>query len=121
VRVAVNLPVLAELDGCGIVRLVGVGEETGVDAVDVELDGEGLVGFDLPKVLRRVELGAGNVLRRGDLTNGSGVARATSELLTIGNCALADAKVDEVVRGRERRNLAGFRTTLLTIVLEKLG
>ncbi len=109
------------LRGREVVR-VRVREEASVEVTDRHLDGEVLVGGDGRAVLREHELGRGHVrLRRND-THGRGVARTGRNLLAVRDRQVGQgrAEVDEVVRRRQRRNLAGGRL-VLAIIREASG
>jgi hypothetical protein len=92
------LRVGVDLLGCGIVVLVRVGKETGLEVLLRELYGEALVGLDLASVDGEDELAGRHVCLGGDDAHGCGVARASLDLLAV--CqgeTLVLAKVDEVV------------------------
>ena len=89
------------------VVLLRVDEVTGLEVLDCHLDGKGGVGSDLTVVCGEHKFGGGHDCLGGDGAHGRGVAGATLNLLPVGK-RLVDrqAEVDEVIRRRQRRNLA---------------
>jgi len=80
VRVSIDLPVSTELNRRSVVGIGGVGEETSVETLDVEVNVKGLVGGNLVEILGVREFRSGNVLRRWDLSNRASIARTICEL-----------------------------------------
>lgn len=107
VRMANGDSLIVELSGSCIIVLLGVGESTGLEIAQLELDGEGLVGGDCAKVEGEDEFGRWNVVTGDDATHRDDVARSRADLLTISERnVLGKAEVDKVVGASQRRNLA---------------
>ena len=122
VRVAGDVAIGRDgLRGCKEV-LGRVHERARVQVLDRHLDGEVLVRGDCLAVLGEHELRRGHVRLSGDDTHWCGVAGAGGDLLAVRDREVRDgrAKVDEVVRRRERGDLAGLGL-VLTVVREALG
>ena len=122
VRVAGDVAVGRDRLGRGEVVLVRVHERARVQVLDRHLDREVLVRGDRLPVLGEHELGRGHVRLCGDDTHRRGVAGAGRDLLAVGDREVRDrrAEVDEVVRRRERGDLAGL-SNVLAVVREALG
>lgn len=133
VRVADEDTVIVHLSWCGVVVGLSVRECTGLQVLELEFDGELLVGWDFAKVEWEDEFGGGNLVLGDDTTLRNDIARARTDLLAIsqrnarrrismggildrviGYSLLGQAEVDVVVGARERRNLAGSGS-LLTV------
>ena len=108
--------ILIELLRCPEVVGLGVDKVTRFKVLDLQLDCERLVRFDLAQVggseeFNRWHLGAG-----WDLTHGVLVTRSLPLLLTIGNLHTGRLAVaDKVVCRGERRNLTGICLCLTVI------
>ena len=122
VRVAGDVAVGRDRLGRGEVVLVRVHERARVQVLDRHLDREVLVRGDRLPVLGEHELGRGHVRLCGDDTHRRGVAGAGRDLLAVGDREVRDrrAEVDEVVRRRERGDLASL-SNVLAVVREALG
>jgi len=107
-RVPDDLALLVELLGSGKVVFLGVDEEAGLHVLDVHLDRERRVRLEGSKVGGESEFGGGHIVGGGDDTDWRGVARAGGDLLAVGDGFVGhgQTKVDKVVLGSERWNLA---------------
>lgn len=99
-----------------VVRLLRIGEYTGLHVIDVHPDGERLIGGNFVLIGRAGKLARGHVSLWDDVAQRDRVARSSSNLLAIGD-RLSRAEVDEVVLRRSRGNLT-CNGRVLTIVLQ---
>ena len=99
VRVSDDVAIVVHLLGRRIVVGRSVDEVAGVERVDLELHGKVLVGLDGVQVLGELELGVRDVVCTRDDAHRSGIARATFDLLAIGQRLIGTggAEVDVVV------------------------
>ena len=121
---ALYLALSVQLLGCRKVVGVWVDEETSLHSLDRELYVDVGVGWDGIEVGGADELSRGHVRRRRDHTHRRGIARSACDLLTVGDGCIRNrqAKVDEVVGGGQRGDLACLATlTSLTVARKTLG
>jgi len=89
------------------VGLLSVGEGAKLDVLDIESNGERGVGSDSAKVFRESKFNRRHVVGVGKETLRDRIARASLDLLSIGNRYIArQANVDEVVCRRQGRGLS---------------
>lgn len=120
-RVTDDLALAIELLRCSKVIGLGVHECTGLHTTDRHFDGEVLVSRYRSEILWEGKFGRRHRGGRRDLAHGRRVARSIFELLTVGDGLVrGETKVDEVVGGRQRGNLASLRS-LLTILFKAVG
>ena len=119
VGVALDIALRVHDLGRGEVVLVRVREVARLEVADRHLDREVRVGLDRREVRRELELGRRHVRRRRDDAHRRGVARARLDLLAVRDRKVRHgrAEVDEVVRRRERGDLASGGL-VLAVVLE---
>jgi hypothetical protein len=83
VGVANEDTVVVDFSRSSVVVGLRVGEETGLEVAELELDGEGLVGRDLAKVEWELEFGRGHAVLGENATLRDDVAGSRSDLLAI--------------------------------------
>ena len=92
---------------CAIVARVRIGEKARCQMFDCHCDLKSCVCLYCVQILGHDKLRGRHVCRRGDHTHRGGIARTRRDLLTVCKGQVnGQAEIDEVVGGRQRRNLA---------------
>jgi len=112
VRVAFDQSGTVDLLGARVVIGRGVGEDSVLNALDTELNGEILIGGDGAEVRRELELEGRGVDLGRDLTHGYRITAPINILQTVGD-RLTDAGVDIVVFAGDGGGLACGRNSRL--------
>ena len=108
VSVANDDPVLQRLRS-SVVGNIRVGERSSCDICDLELNVEGLIGWQILAWLRVQDDGGDHVGLCGEITHNNTVARSGLDLETIGQ-GLSGTEVDEVGRVSGRGSFLGINT-----------
>lgn len=121
VGVADDVALAVDLLRGGIVVLLRVHEVARLEVADRHLDRERRVGFDGVEVGRLHEFGRGHVRAARDHAHRGRVARTALDLLAVGDRLVdGSAKVDKVVDGGQRSDLAGG-WRFLAVLFEAFG
>lgn len=118
VRVSDQDALVVHLGRCSVIVGLRIRKRTRLQVANLELGGERLIGGNLGKVAWEDEFGRGELVLGNDTAHWNDVARAFTNLLAIGQRnVLSEAKVDEIVRARQRPDLTGSGR-FLTVLCE---